>query len=207
MGLRDRLVLPRIQRRTRSETRREVTPDPIEGSSGVALTVPKYMASTPALGTNTPAAQMSGSSTPHVQESKGMWPLPSSRTSYLNNPFSCGNVADRSISGRFRSIFSKKRSKQSEGSPSHTANTSAIDVNTPDVKTIATSSAKLALRGVKETADAYPPLKSVVGCLCFILDNYEVRPWSLTLFQTGVLTLVPENDRMSPNDGIVDTSG
>ena len=38
----------------------------------------------------------------------------------------------------------------------------------------ASATARLLLRGVKESADAFPPLKSVVGGLCFILDNCEV---------------------------------
>ena len=33
---------------------------------------------------------------------------------------------------------------------------------------------KLLLRAVTESADAFPPLKSVVGALSFILDSYEV---------------------------------
>ena len=43
-------------------------------------------------------------------------------------------------------------------------------------KSVASATAKLFLRGAKESADAFPPLKSVVGGLCFILDNFEV--WS-----------------------------
>jgi len=38
----------------------------------------------------------------------------------------------------------------------------------------ASATAKLLLHGVKESADAFPPLKSVVGGLCFILDNCDV---------------------------------
>ena len=34
--------------------------------------------------------------------------------------------------------------------------------------------AKLLLHGVRESADAFGPLKSVAGGLCFILENYEV---------------------------------
>ena len=43
----------------------------------------------------------------------------------------------------------------------------------------AAATAKLLLRGVRDTADAFGPLKSVAGGLCFILENYEVRlaPW------------------------------
>ena len=47
-------------------------------------------------------------------------------------------------------------------------------------KSSATATAKLFLRAVKESADAFPPLKSVVGGLCFILDNYEVQ-YSLSM--------------------------
>ena len=35
-------------------------------------------------------------------------------------------------------------------------------------------SAKLLLRGVRDSADAFGPLKSVAGALCFILENCEV---------------------------------
>ena len=38
----------------------------------------------------------------------------------------------------------------------------------------ASAAAKLLLRGVRDTADAFGPLKSVAGGLCFILENCEV---------------------------------
>jgi len=38
----------------------------------------------------------------------------------------------------------------------------------------ASATAKFFLRGIKESADAFPPLKSVVGGLCFIVDSFEV---------------------------------
>ena len=40
----------------------------------------------------------------------------------------------------------------------------------------ASATAKLLLRGVRESADAFGPLKSVAGGLCFIVENFEV--WS-----------------------------
>ena len=43
-------------------------------------------------------------------------------------------------------------------------------------KSTAYASAKLLLRGVRDSADAFGPLKSVAGGLCFILENCEV--WS-----------------------------
>ena len=43
-----------------------------------------------------------------------------------------------------------------------------------DAKSLAYPAAKMTLRGVKEAADAFPPLKSATAVLCFILDNCEV---------------------------------
>ena len=43
-------------------------------------------------------------------------------------------------------------------------------------KSTAFATAKLLLRGVRDGADAFGPLKSVAGGLCFILENCEVRP-------------------------------
>ena len=51
----------------------------------------------------------------------------------------------------------------------------AADENRPDWKSTASSSAKLVLRVVRDSADAFGPLKSVAGGLCSILENCEVR--------------------------------
>ena len=51
----------------------------------------------------------------------------------------------------------------------------SLQPDTSGWKDIASSAAKLTLRTVKETSDAFPPLKSVAGGLCAILDNCEVR--------------------------------
>ena len=51
----------------------------------------------------------------------------------------------------------------------------AADENRLDWKSTASSSAKLVLRAVIDSADAFGPLKSVAGGLCFILENCEVR--------------------------------
>ena len=47
-------------------------------------------------------------------------------------------------------------------------------------KSTASATAKLLLRGVRDTVDAFGPLKSVAGGLCFILENYKVWPSSDT---------------------------
>jgi len=43
-----------------------------------------------------------------------------------------------------------------------------------DWKSTVSSTAKLLLHGVSNSADAFGPLKSVAGGLCFVLDNCEV---------------------------------
>ena len=51
----------------------------------------------------------------------------------------------------------------------------AEEENRPGWKSTASSSAKLVLRAVRDSSDAFGPLKSVAGGLCFILENCEVR--------------------------------
>ena len=52
--------------------------------------------------------------------------------------------------------------------------TAAVDENGSDWKSTVSTSAKFLLRGVRDSADAFVPLKSVAGGLCFFLENYEV---------------------------------
>jgi len=54
----------------------------------------------------------------------------------------------------------------------------ALDENKSDWKSTASASAKLLLRGVRDSADAFGPLKAAAGGLCFILENCEV--WFLS---------------------------
>ena len=62
----------------------------------------------------------------------------------------------------------------STGSEDVGASVAAVE-NRLDWKSTASSSAKLVLRAVRDSADAFGPLKSVAGGLCFILENCEVR--------------------------------
>ena len=48
------------------------------------------------------------------------------------------------------------------------------DENRSDWKSTASATAKLLLRGVRDSADAFGPLKAVTGGLCYILENCEV---------------------------------
>ena len=68
--------------------------------------------------------------------------------------------------------------------PDHTQKESLSDGNTElnaaaneeksSWKSTAYATAKLLLYGVRDSADAFGPLKSVAGGLCFILENCEV---------------------------------
>ena len=51
----------------------------------------------------------------------------------------------------------------------------SADKNKTSRKSTASATGKLLLRGVRDSADAFGPLKSVAGGLCFILENCEVR--------------------------------
>ena len=51
----------------------------------------------------------------------------------------------------------------------------APDENNTGWRSTVSASAKLLLRGVRDSADAFGPLKSIAGGLCFILENCEVR--------------------------------
>ena len=67
------------------------------------------------------------------------------------------------------------REQGGDGPDIENENAGASAVNRPGWGSTASSSAKLALHAVSESADAFGPLKSVAGGLCFFLDNYEVR--------------------------------
>ena len=57
-----------------------------------------------------------------------------------------------------------------------------------DWKSTVSDTAKLLLRAVSDSADAFPPLKSVAGGLCFILENYEVWLTSHALLEPRAYT-------------------
>jgi len=57
-----------------------------------------------------------------------------------------------------------------------TSNPITADETQRDRKLTASVETRLILRGVKESPNVYPPLKSVAEGLCFVLDNWEI--WS-----------------------------
>jgi len=63
----------------------------------------------------------------------------------------------------------ENKSNTADGNRSNIA-----DENKPNRKSTAPATARPFLRRVRDSADAFGPLKSVAGCLCFILENCEV---------------------------------
>ena len=67
------------------------------------------------------------------------------------------------------------------------------------------ATAKLLLRGVRDTADAFGPLKSVAGGLCFILENCEV--WPICVHPSTTLISSPAYEGEWPSDSFAGTTG
>ena len=57
----------------------------------------------------------------------------------------------------------------------NTESNTAVNEKKSNWKSTTFATAKLLLRGVRDSADAFGPLKSVAGGLCFILENCEVQ--------------------------------
>ena len=79
----------------------------------------------------------------------------------------------------------------------------AANEKKPGWKSTAITTAKLLLRGVRDSADAFGPLKSVAGGLCFILENCEV--WSSPACTIATLTGTPANEGERTNNRVVGT--
>jgi hypothetical protein len=58
--------------------------------------------------------------------------------------------------------------------PNESAEPSTAADKKSNWKSTASAAAKLLLRGVRESADAFGPLRSVAGGLCFVLETCEV---------------------------------
>jgi len=106
--------------------------------------------------------------TSHSGEPDGTW-----RRSIQLLPLivSLDRVADSAIPDHVQEV-----SSPSQNGPS------AADEKKSNWKSTASPTAKLVLRGVRDSADAFGPLKSVAGGLCFVLENCEVRSSSPTRY-------------------------
>lgn len=169
MGLREFLRLPKNRPRKRSKAKSEI--GPIEGSSQADLTAQPRTESTPNLQIDASTSQISGSVASNDKKLNGMQIV----SSQVNKLTSSSREADYSTT----SNQLQSDGCESEGTPfgslDAAVETTAGDVNeNKSSLRILASGAKFMLRGVRDTADAFGPLKSVAGGLCFILENCEV---------------------------------
>ena len=77
------------------------------------------------------------------------------------------NTDTSTVPGHLPEVFHPNESSEPSG---------VVDNDKLDWKSTASATAKLLLRWARDSADAFGPLKSVTGSLCFILDNYQVCP-------------------------------
>ena len=100
----------------------------------------------------------------------------------------------------------RKRKRNEANVDDETVGPSATaDGNRPGWKSTASASAKLLLRGVRDSADAFGPLKSVAGGLCFILESCEVR--SPPAYAIHIAHECPANEGKQTGDRIFSTQG
>jgi hypothetical protein len=78
-------------------------------------------------------------------------------------------------------VLESEQGKSQKSSDDKSTDPSAAHENEPNWKSTAYSTTKLAINLVRESSDAFPPLKSVVGGLSAILDHCDVQPISSTL--------------------------
>ena len=157
MGLRDFL-----RRRKRRKARGE-----IENPSKVDLPAPR-----PTECGASASPSISHGQSDQESESSSMQVV-SSQTTYLI-ALSLRNVAHSYNSDGRRSVSNVAESAE-PGSSNPVAGPGLVDENRSNLRSLVCSGAKLILKGVNESADAFGPLKSVAGGLCFILDHCEVR--------------------------------
>jgi len=80
------------------------------------------------------------------------------------------------------------------------------DESKSNQKSTVSATAKLFLRGVNDSADAFGPLKSVAGGLCFILENCEVWLPSHVRYPER-LQILPVNESKWASHRVVGTQG
>ena len=110
-----------------------------------------------------------------------------------------------SVSGHHLPVSNVEESKPVTLS-SRVVDPTAAYQNQSNWKSTFHASAGLVIDVLKESSDAFTPLKSVVGALSAVLKHYDVRyTYSIKPFTS--LTLELANDGEPWNDRIVDTPG
>ena len=204
MKLRDFFCLPRKNRRAQSKARSEA--NSIDGRLATQLAVLPH---------SQPDLRVGSSILPHSQPDLGIEllipstsvPSPSQnqtlggmcatvlRGVHLTIlPCDPGNAAQDPI----QEVIGTEQDRQSELSE-HAIESSATDENGSDREPTAYSTTKSAINLVKESTDAFTPLKSIGGRLSEILNHCDVQYTSHTT-PPMMLTVVPANASVSPSD-------
>ena len=172
MGWRDLLRVPKKHRRARSEVRSEV--EYLKDTSDVDLVGSRPTESTPDLRIGSSTLPTPSPLTSRNQNSNGTRAI-ISRTIHLTALFSF-NKDPHSVSDQILSIPGRG---QSDGNhpkpPGHTVDPKATSEGKSNWSSTAYSTTKLAINLVKESSDAFPPLKSVTGGLSAILNHCDVH--------------------------------
>lgn len=113
------------------------------------------------------------------------------------------DAGDHANSNPIRSGLSKSQSERPNIS-NYIVDPSAAYEKRSSHKSTAYSATKLAINMVKESSDAFPPLKSVVGGLSAILNHCDVRSIFRTSYQR-CFTPILANSGVSSDDRIVGT--
>ena len=127
-----------------------------------------------------------------------------------SKPIAPHNTDPNTNSDRILAVPGREESSPPKSS-GHTTYTGAAPEKKFDWKSTAYATTKLAINLVKESSDAFPPLKSVAGGLSAILDHCEVcfisselcRPWYLRLSQQTIAcrktieSLMPRVERLA----------
>lgn len=158
---------------------------------------------TPDLGIGPSTSPTSGLLVSREQESSGT----QTYSFQMNHLTSISRNPDRkTTSNLIRSVFGTGSKRDRTNSSDDTADPREASKSKLNLKSLASSGAKFILRGVKESADVFPPLKSTAGALCFIIDNCEVcsasvrHPFRVFMSITGCYCV-------SSSDRVIDTSG
>ena len=112
--------------------------------------------------------------------------------------------SDNAARDPIQSVAGTGQDKQ-PGPSAPTIKPSTTDENGLNWMATTYSATKLAINLVKESADVFPPLKSVVGGLSAILDHCDVRYLSRSALPT-ILIAVLANGGVSQNNRIFDAS-
>jgi hypothetical protein len=170
-GVRDFLSLPRKDRRVRTTSSSEASP--IADPRAAGLAVPRPTESSPDLRIAPPTSPIPGPSTSRDQESNGT-PTPLFRVIGLTT--SPRNTDRYPVLDQTRPVFQSRQSKRPETSDDKTTDPCPAPKDKSNWKATTYATTKLAINLAKESADAFPPLKSVVGGLSAILKHCDVRP-------------------------------